>query len=205
MITTQNIKDLFKIKGYSFFEKGLYNLNIVGVRSNTSESNKFDDFICVVYNDKEGQKLKVYPATTDPGKPWLLAPMVSTGTAILVPGQYRGAYKIGIHGRTHASGGYTALEQVKPMNYVRDNNKDDKIDHSLYINKSNIFSANLKTNLHRASKWSIVRLVEKYSAGCQVIQDPKDFDELISLCRKSSNIYSNSFTYTLVLQKDLLA
>lgn len=200
-ITIKNIKRIFKEKGYRFFDNGDYNLNIIGIRSDESQSNQFDDYIVVIYKESGKEKIEIFPATTDPGKPWLLNPMDKNGTAVIVPGQYLGAYTIGIHGRSHASGGYKALEQVKPMTYVRDNNKDSVINFELYNDKSKQFSANLKTNIHRASKWSIVRLVETYSAGCQVIQDPKDFDKLMALADKSAKKYGNSFTYTLLLQK----
>ena len=43
------------------------------------------------------------------------------GTAILVPGQYRGAYKIGFH-----KGKYKALVQAKPVKLYIDNDKDNK-------------------------------------------------------------------------------
>ena len=42
-----------------------------------------------------------------------------------------------------------------------------------------------------------------YSAGCQVFADPKDFAKFIELCKKQSTLYGNSFTYTLLDEKDL--
>jgi hypothetical protein len=190
-------------KGYAFFESGQYNLNIIGVRSTNSESNEFDDLIAVIYRDKDDRwQIHQYPATTDPGKPWLLFPMHRDGTAIVVPDQYRGVYQVGIHGRSHAGGGYKALEQVKVMRYVRDNNRDSVVDATLYSDPRNIFTANLRTNLHRASKWAIVRWVEKFSAGCQVIQNPAHFDQLVALCERAARTYGNRFTYTLLEEKD---
>lgn len=203
---TSQLHDTLKRKGYAFFDKGVFNLNIIGVRSRSSESNKFDDWLYVIYRDQSFQwVMKEFTITTDPGKPWLLTPIAGTGgTAILVPGQYRGAYMIGIHGRSHKDGGYEALEQRKPMRYVRDNNRDAIVDTSLYRNNSAIFEANLKTNIHRASKYSIVRFVETYSAGCQVFQDPKQFEEFMYLCRQQRAIHNaNTFTYTLLEECDI--
>lgn len=197
MFSYQQIKRKYEQHGYTFFEEGSYNLNIFGIRSKTSHSNEFDDYIGVCYKDESGvEKADVFPATTDPGKYWLINPMVSGGTAILIPGQYKGAYKLGYHKN------YQALEQKSPMWYVRDNNRDAVIDKSLYqnplIRRQKAFKANIKTNIHRASKYRIVQLVERYSAGCQVIQDPKQFDRLIYLCKRQIDIHkSNSFTYTL--------
>ena len=42
-----------------------------------------------------------------------------------------------------------------------------------------------------------------YSAGCQVFQDPDNFKEFIKICEKSSSIFGNKFTYTLLTYKDL--
>lgn len=199
----KQVLQAYEAKNYRFFGYGYYNLNIFGIRSNTSRSNHFDDLIGVVFYDQDKtQQLLLFPATTDPGKYYLKNPLTPSGTAILVPGQHLGAYTLGIHGRTW--GGYTALEQVKSMPYVRDKNRDEVIDFDLYRDKKNIFHANLKTNLHRASKYSIVRLIERYSAGCQVIQNPKDFDTLIALCKKQiEKGHGNAFTYTLFEQHEI--
>jgi hypothetical protein len=119
----------------------------------------------------------------------------------MVPGQYSGAYKLGIHGRS-GKFPYKALEQKKPMQYVRDNNRDAIIDSSLYYDSENVFWAICKTNLHRTSKWKAVQLVERYSAGCQVIQSPKDFNFIMNVMDEARYLYGNSFTYTLLEEKD---
>jgi hypothetical protein len=202
------LQHIFLEKGYRFYDKGSYNLNIFGIRSENSKSNKFDDHIGVAYRDHMYNPVcEVFPATTDPGKYYLQRPLHRDGTLILVPSQYKGAYMLGLHGRTSNSP-YKALEQVGPMKYVRDNNKDITLDFDLYRDpkkyKKHFFEANPKTNIHRASKWKIVQLIEKYSAGCQVIQKNKDFDKLINLCEISmANLKYNKFTYTLLEEADL--
>jgi hypothetical protein len=202
--TVEKLRSVMISKGYLFFDKGIFNLNIVGVRSLNSESNKFDDFLLVAYKDASFQwVLKEYQITTDPGKPGLLRPSNPGGTAVIVPGQYPGAYMVGIHGRSKPAGRrYEALEQVGKMNYVRDNTRDSKIDFALWKDPKNVFSAVLKTNIHRAGRWAIQRLVEVYSEGCQVFQDPVKFDEFMELCKKSAGIHVNRFTYTLLLEED---
>ena len=44
---TYNFEKLFKDKGYIWFDKGNYNLNIIGIRSNNNNivTNKYDDII----------------------------------------------------------------------------------------------------------------------------------------------------------------
>lgn len=204
-ITSENIIKTVRRKGYKFFSRGVYNLNIIGIRSNNSQSDKFDDEIHVLYKDKNGKKChEIFPCTTDPGKHWLLNPMNKNGTIIIVPGQYRGVYRIGVHGRSRPNTAYKALEQVKPMTYVRDNSKDSELDFELYSDTGRKFEiSNCKTNIHRASKWKNLLNIGRYSAGCQVIQDPILFKRLISLCKlQIKHGQGENFTYTLLEEKD---
>jgi hypothetical protein len=193
----EEVRLVMRAKGYVIFDN-TYDLNIFGIRSNESESNKFDDWVGVFCKDDRGKDIfHLFPATTDPGKPWLLSPMRSEGTAIMVPNQYRGLYKLGKHKD------YEALEQKENAQYVRDSSKDSKLDFSLYKDKGRLSIygrwENAKTNIHRASSFKILQTVETYSAGCQVLQSAKDFNTLLDLCKKQiqhTNI--NSFTYTLL-------
>ena len=41
-ITIDAIREIFQRKGYKFFTNGKYNLNLLGVRKDTSVSNKFE-------------------------------------------------------------------------------------------------------------------------------------------------------------------
>jgi hypothetical protein len=197
-ISYKRVKLRFEEKGYAFFTKP-YDLNIFGVRSDNKIGGSFDDLVGIAYTDNSNtERLFLAEATTDPSDKWLFKPLHPKGTAIMLPGQYRRAYKIGIHGRTWASGGYKALEQINLMRYVRDNNQDNVLD----IHGAP-FLDNLKTNIHRASKWEIVDKIGSYSAGCQVIQDPVDFELFISLCEDQvSHGLGNKFTYTLLEQYD---
>ncbi|HYC28804.1 MAG TPA: hypothetical protein VEB42_08310, partial [Chitinophagaceae bacterium] len=171
--------------------------------------NQFDDLLLLIYKDNVGTwNMNVFPITTDPGKPYLMQPLSQAGTAILVPGQYAGAYKLGIHGRSKpAHKQYTALEQQKPMRYVRDKNRDAVVDTTLYADEKNLFWDNIKSNIHRGnpgwlSKLGYRYLVNNYSAACQVFQYADHFDQFIDLCRTSAILYNNSFTYTLLEESD---
>lgn len=202
--TPEKLKSVFAAKGYKY-SLAQMELNIVGIRSATSLSNSFDDRMILAFLDKDGNPFfKEWPMTTDPGKPWLIKPIDPEGCAVMVPGQYVDAYQVGIHGRTKPPGRqYEALEQISPIKYVRDNNKDSTIDFSLYADSKNIFLGLLKTNIHRASQWALQRFVETYSAGCQVLQDPADFNELMGAARTSRDFLKrNKFTYTLLEEKD---
>lgn len=180
---------------YSIFRNGDYNLNVIGIRTDSKVSNTFDDFICLVYKVKGVWVLKVSSATTDPGVYWREHPINRKGAAILVPGQYSGAYKIGKH-----QGKYTALVQRKPLPVYRDNNKDGVIDYTDVIDTG--FHG---INIHRASsKWKS-KLVGKWSAGCQVFANPVEYDKFMFTCQVSADMYGEGCTYTLIEEKDLRA
>ncbi len=190
-----DIKTRYRNNGYTFHEKE-NQVNIYGIRSKNSISDKFDDVIgmFVVINGKEIHL--TFPATTDPGKNWLLTPMRKDGCAIMVPGQYKGLYKIGLHKD------YKALQQIGKAQYVRDNDKNSTIDFSLYRDpekrKAHIFFDNIASNIHRASKNAIVQYVGLYSAGCQVLQRDSDLQSLLSYCENQvANGWPNLFDYTL--------
>lgn len=164
-----------------------YNLNIVGFRNPTSRPNYFDDTIAVYFKTGGVWTAKYYAATTYPGTPALLNPINRKGAAILVPGQYIGAYKLGEH-----KGKYLALVQDKPVQVYRDNDRDSAFDKKAETVESGLFGI----NIHRASRMN--KWVSMSSAGCQVIQQPEDYSEFMNLCKASALHWGNSFTYTLI-------
>lgn len=187
--------ELAKSKNYSYFTKGDYNLNIIGVRNNREplkNKNKFDDIIIVNYKEYDKSKSLILYATTDPGEYYLKNPINKNGCAIVVPGQYKGVWQIGLH-----QGKYKALVQRKPISVYRDRNKDNKLDMDSRTIETGLFGI----NLHHAAMESIN--VDKWSAGCQVIALKREFDKLMALVDKGAKAFGNSFTYTLYEEADL--
>ena len=186
-------KSLLK-KGYVFFEgRKPYDLNIVGVRSFNMRANKFDDSINVFYkNTKKDWEVRVYKATTDPGTYYLEHPMKVAGTAIMVPGQYRSSHKIGTH-KT-----YEALVQrgKNPIKIYRDSNKDEILD----MSSDTVIEGWYGINIHKAGSDS--KIVEKWSAGCQVFKTSSDFKDFMTLVNRAAKYWGPSFTYTLLEEKD---
>lgn len=184
-------------KGYSFFTNGYWNLNIIGIRKDNNKkiTNRFDDILVVIYRNKEGWQKEYFNITTEPGDYYMRKNLGNPkGTAILVPGQYRGCWKLGLH-----NGKYKALVQQKPVKVYRDGNKDDVYD----LNPETINKGLFGINIHRSDRGFTRSTVDMYSAGCQVFNNPKDFDRFIEICQKQSSNFGNSFTYTLLDEADL--
>ena len=193
--TTYNFEKLFKDKGYAWFTKGSYNLNIIGVRSNNNKvTDKYDDILVVDYNTDNGHKRVCYTITTEPGKYYMQNLCNPKGAAILVPGQYRGCWQIGLH-----QGKYKALCQCKAVKVYRDNNKD-----MIYnMTPKSIDKGIFGINIHRSNKTCICDTIDKYSAGCQVFNDPVEFNAFMRLCEAQRKLYGNTFTYTLINEEDM--
>jgi hypothetical protein len=192
------IPTLFKQKGYLFRDKP-YEMNIVAVRNDDKEANTFNDFIALMYIDNQGiLNVKVWPCTTDAGLYYRLNPANIEGTAIIVPGQYLKVYKIGQHK------GYKAMEQIAPIKYIRDNNRDKVLNWIFGLVGLKYKTEIAKTNIHHAGIDSIQ--VDKWSAGCIVFKKIADFNSFMAIIEESVNIYHNDdlFDLTLFEQKDFV-
>lgn len=187
------IKAAMRSKGYTVFggTRG-YDLNVVGIRTADTTANKFNDWVGIMYLERGVWNVFMFPATTDPGTYWRKNPMSAKGVAALKPGQYRGSHKLGHHK------GYQALQQNKPLVVYRDPDRDNLLD----MDDSNVEEGMFGINIHRASSSNPSGEVGKWSAGCQVLQDPIHFNFLMELVNKSASIYGETFTYTLLTESD---
>jgi hypothetical protein len=120
-------------------------------------------------------------------------PMNKNGCAILVPEQYRSTYKLDLH-----RGKYLALCQRKDVQVYRDNNKDYNYDYDPKTIQTGMFGI----NIHRASAYRELENVGANSAGCQVFQDPNEYDIFIDLCKKSQESWGEWFSYSLIEERD---
>ena len=167
-----------------------YELNIVGIRADSTIPNRFDDEIHVFFKNNANQWIHyIFPATTDPGTYWLKSPMHPQGTAILMQGQYKQAYQIGLH-----RGKYYALVQRKPITVMRDYDRNAILD----FRNGKLDTGMFGVNIHRASINGTTKTVDNYSAGCQVFANINDFNLFMQLCEKHKQLYGSSFTYTLI-------
>ena len=194
--TKEQIEKAVKSKGYVWFDdstnKG-YDVNIVGIRNDSTGdkvTNVFDDYLTISYKVGGQWKFHIWPATTDPGTKGILESKNKSGIARLVEGQYRSSHTIRLH-----QGKYEALGQSKNVKVYRDANRDMKYDETKI--EEGIFGI----NIHHAGADSTY--VNDWSMGCQVFKKTKDFEEFMSICRKSRDIHGNSFTYTLIGSNDI--
>lgn len=194
-----DFEKLFKTKGYAYFTKGAYNLNIIGVRSdnNNKVTNKFDDLLVLIFNTPTGEtKRYIWNITTEPGTYYMTKVLGNPkGTAILVPGQYRGCWQIAKHRNK-----YKALCQRKAVKVYRDGNYDMTYDMNPDKTDTGLFGI----NIHRADENFTRTTIDAYSAGCQVFNSNTDFQSFMRFCEKQKELYGNSFTYTLIDEKDLI-
>lgn len=196
--TIEQLRQALEEKGYTFFEsegRRAYNLNIIGVRHSYHISNEFDDLLYLVFSDKFGGELQIheFPITTDPGYYYLKHPMHVCGTAILVPGQYLGAYAIGKHNQQ-----YKALCQIGKVKVWREKRDIHDINpHGpIYDDVGGI-------NIHRTKHSGSSKYVNKWSAGCQVFRNAADFDFFMGICDASKANHGSRFTYTLLMASDI--
>ena len=86
--TIEELKAKFTELGYKWEP-----FHLIGIRSAANEPNKFDDLIGVV----NGNELKFFTGTTNPGTFWLNSPMNPKGAAVLKCGQYVDSWVMGLH------------------------------------------------------------------------------------------------------------
>lgn len=198
--TREQIEATVKAKGYVWFEDKAnksYDVNIVGVRNNDPSiadkvTNVFDDTLTISYKDEKGVwQYFAWMGTCDPGKKGVMEFHNNKGVARLVPGQYRGVWKIDKH-----QGKYDALCQRNGNVTVwRDANRN------LLFEKTVTDTGMFGINIHKAGQDSA--WVENWSEGCQVFKRVKDFDAFLSICRKAAKIHGNAFSYTLLESTDI--
>ena len=175
-------------KGHIAFWNGAYNLNIIGVRAAPGTPNRFDVHIFCVYRRHSGGPFQIFcaPCTTDPGLYWL-ENGPRDGTAVMKPGQYRGAYQIGEHRDSEAlvqTGAKVTVYRVDEKSRWPYPGADEE-------------SGYFGIQIHDAGKRSPSE-VDKWSAGCQVLRHRSDMRELVRLCSISQDRYGPFFTYTLM-------
>ena len=178
--------------GHVIFEKGEFNLNIIVTRLLPGRPNRFDDLLNIVWRE-EGKWVDFRcQCTADPGLSRVQSSM--KGLASVVPGQYRGVWKLGLHGASRPGyAAYEALVQRGPISVWRDRNRDGSPDREGRI-ETGLFGI----NYHRATKTGTSIIVDDWSEGCIVNPSVTDFDESIRICKRAAAFWGDRFTLTLL-------
>ena len=157
------------------------NFHLIGVRSKADAVNEFDDRFFLI----DGNNFYAYRGSTNPGVYWQNNFGKKKGVAVLKPGQYIDGWILGKH-----RGMYTAWTQAIPLTVYRDADKDGKSERT-EVTEKGLFGI----NIHRASQNNISKVIDKWSAGCQVMNNPAQFSQFILLSEHSG---LKKFTYTLL-------
>lgn len=168
-------------------------MSLLGIRL-SNKSAIFDDLVGAVVHLDGILYVRMYPATTDPGIPYLKKPINRLGTAVVPSGYHPRLWRRGLH-----QGRYPALVQARPMELYRDNNRNIEIDPDRLVDHSR----SVGINLHRASRyWKSTQVeqllqlsVGRWSAGCQVIASATHFEYLMWFVNEVDQRY---FDYTLL-------
>ena len=192
--------EVMKKKGYRIYDPPEidWNLNIVGIRALDPEPGTFNDTLCVFHRFCGIWEIYYYHITTDPSLQYLQQPINRHGTAILKEGQYRGTYKLDIHNRGLAGGHLALCQRLGEVTVYRDDNRDDKLN----LVASTTETGKFGINIHRTTEEYIEK--QKFSAGCQVFQDQRQFDDFIMKCKAGMKAFGNKFSYTLLHQSDFM-
>jgi len=154
---------------------------LIGVRSKEDAIDAFDDRFFLI----DGDKFYSYTGTTNPGIYWHQNFGKKTGVALLKPGQYIDCWELGKH-----KGLYPAWVQRSPVTVYRDDDKDNKSDEG-GKEETGLFGI----NIHHASADHVSTKIGKWSAGCQVFNDPVQHGQLMILSEASG---LKKFSYTLL-------
>lgn len=194
-LTREQVFERLRHEGHELFENDSrnYNLNIIGIRSNTAKLDEFGCQLMVCWKYNGSWSTRSYHITTYPGRHYMTQKLLNpAGCAILVPGQYKGIYSVRLHNNK-----YKALCQTYgEVNVFRDKDKDQQFD----LNVNTIMSGNFGINIHNSPDKMTTTRVGAYSAGCQVFSDDKEFNEFMGILFKALEINQNKFTYTLITE-----
>jgi hypothetical protein len=175
-----------RAKGYTVYEHSSNEgpPNLIGVRTENTMTNRFDDRLIIAWKHSDGRwRQRTLKATTDPGQHWLDNPLNADGTAILKPGQYLNTYCRGKHRSQYAAlvqrGGNVRVWRRKASGDFSGKNGKNVLASASSENDRKVFDGKFGINIHRSNAKVSSTRVGKYSAGCQVVADPTEFNQML--------------------------
>ena len=187
-MTIEELKALYKKKNYPFFENGDWNINLFGIRSKNRIAGEFDDIIGFALKIKGEWYVKTYQGTVDCGAYFMKNLMHPDGAAFMVPGFYRGLWRLGNFKGTKA------LLQVRPVKYYRDKNLDNIMD----LNPAMISEGLIGLlNHEHFQKGDNAEHIYNSSAACWVTKSRKDHQDLIYFVEQSVKVFPGDVSVAL--------
>jgi hypothetical protein len=187
LIKVNTYINLLQRNGYKAFtdDSRDYNINLLAIRKSNVIDNQFSDLIVVFWKYNGVWYLEEFQCTTKPGHSYFTTSYIKKlgGVAMLVPGQYK--YKLGLHQNR-----YEALRQAEPVKVYRLKSVKESVTEAV------ISTLNQSINIHRASINNRSIAVNKWSAGCIVIN--RNYDQFMNTLKKSLSIY-NTVTLRLIV------
>lgn len=183
-LTYDNIKQWYTNNKYQFYTRP-FEINILGIRNDYQATDLWDDKCIITYNDGRNDKILVFNQyTTDPGFYFLKTKLLNPkGCFFLKEGQHKNMWTQGLH-----TGKYKALIQYAPCVGYRDKNGNNTLD-TIVEDKGNF-----GIDFHHGYNSYIVH---NNSAGCQVLKNIKDLEQLLPLFELHERTYGKGINYTL--------
>lgn len=204
-ILYNKIKKSVLNKGYKFFEGGDFDINLVLERTSNNFSDKFDDNTYICYKENGIEKCLNLKVTTKAGYKKAAEKPITyegiTGTAVIIPNQYRGVWQYlpnGIASKKYPFN-TTYLMQIKGMDYWRDSDGDKTID-EMQIQKNKIFGTQFHVMSYEGKEYGNVSNWSLGCCGCQWT----DYWKIIEIIKKGVSIWGDKLTLTLLESKDIL-
>lgn len=197
-LTYEQIEVIYAKKGYKFF-KGEFNINVGFIRMDDIFTNKYTDIAFIAYQEKGKDVLKVYRASTKAGRFYEQNPKNvagATGVAVALEGQLKMLFVDLIDGVYNFHKSAHLAQSIENISVYRDANKNGVIDRDSII-QTDGNEITFGINCH----WASGVTIENWSAGCLVVPVP-DYWGWIDIIRRSSKIYGNKVTRTLLHAKD---
>lgn len=158
---------------------GLEGMNTDGTANNDAPDRWNDAVGLLSMVNGVPKVLCIYRGTTEPGRFYTVNPMNRGGAARLQLGHQKGLWAVGQHR------GYEAMQQVGAATLVRDANRNFLRDDRVTVERGN------GINLHSTSPRFLPNTIDRFSAGCVVIQKWSEFQTFMRLIKNSLQYKEN--------------
>lgn len=171
--------------------------NIIGIRTTLCIPDVFNDILVIAY--KSGTDYKMFTAiiTTEPGTTYQKKLLNPKGCAVMQPGQFINAYKLGYH---QWKKDHRALVQVGKILLKRDKDLDGIPGNSGELE----WNTGAGCNIHGANKGIVTSKIGPWSAGCQVHERWSKKEEMCDIAQLYEKVNNGLLTYTLLEERQLI-